>query len=315
MSKIKQYTDTLLMVEPVDFGYNAQTAVNNYFQSKTDAPDDEVQENALNEFKDMVALLRDKGVEVIVLKDTVNPHTPDSIYPNNWITFHEKGDVAIYPMFAKNRRVERRTAEVLDLLENKGFTVDEVMDYSSAEEDGYFLEGTGSVILDRVNRIAYAAESPRTDEALFMEFCEDFEYSPVLFTANQSVDGTRKQIYHTNVMMCVADKYAVICMDTIDDKKERKMVAEALKGSGKEIIEITEEQMDHFAGNMLQIGGKDDSKYLVMSKSAYDSLTGDQIKKIEKYNPILAPDVSTIETLGGGSVRCMIAEVFLPKTF
>jgi len=310
---MKQYTNTILMVEPVDFRFNVETAVNNYFQNETEESSESVQQKALNEFQAMVSKLREHGVNVITLKDTLKPHTPDSIFPNNWISFHENATIALYPMFAQNRRAERREDDVLDLLGEKGFDTEEVMDYTSAEEDEIYLEGTGSIILDRVNKIAYAAVSPRTDEELFLEFCEDFEYTPVIFEANQTVNGERMQIYHTNVMMCVADEYAVICLDTIDDKSEKKNVVAHLKESGKEIIEITEEQMHQFAGNMLQVGGLGNSKYLVMSQTAYNSLTKEQIETIEKFNPIISVDINTIETLGGGSARCMMAEVFLPK--
>lgn len=301
------------MVEPVDFRFNEETAVNNYFQSKPEDSQESVQEKALSEFRNMVSKLREHGVNVIVLQDTPDPHTPDSIFPNNWISFHENKMIALYPMFAKNRRVERREDDVLALLEEKGFVAEEIMDYSSAEEDNVFLEGTGSIILDRVNKIAYACVSPRTDEELFYEFCEDFEYEPVLFEANHTVDNERKQIYHTNVMMCVGDEYAVIALSTIDDKTEKEFVINKLKSSGKEIIDITEEQMHQFAGNMLQVGGIGNSKYLVMSENAYNSLTQKQIDQIEKFNPIIKVDIDTIETLGGGSARCMMAEVFLPK--
>lgn len=309
---MKQYSDTILMIEPVDFRFNTQTAVNNYFQTKPE-DDSTAQEKALKEFRGMVAKLREHGVNVIVLQDTLDPHTPDSIFPNNWISFHENKMIALYPMFAKNRRVERREDDVLALLEEKGFEAEEIMDYSSAEEDNVFLEGTGSIILDRVNKIAYACVSPRTDEELFYEFCEDFEYEPVLFEANHTVDNERKQIYHTNVMMCVGDEYAVIALSTIDDKTEKEFVINKLTSSGKEIIDITEEQMHQFAGNMLQVGGIGNSKYLVMSENAYNSLTQEQIDQIEKFNPIIKVDIDTIETLGGGSARCMMAEVFLPK--
>lgn len=310
---MKQYTNTILMIEPVDFRYNEETAVNNYFQSQIEESQETIQQKALAEFQGMVSKLREHGVNVIVLKDTSEPHTPDSIFPNNWISFHENKMVALYPMFAKNRRDERREEDVLELLSEKGFEVEEIMDYTSAEEDDIFLEGTGSIILDRVNRIAYAAISPRTDEGLFLEFCEDFEYTPIIFEANQTVNGERMPIYHTNVMMCVADQYAVICLDTIDNKSEKKVVVESLKASGKEIIAISEEQMHQFAGNMLQVGGMGEAKFLVMSQTAYNSLTPEQIQTIEKYNPIIAVDIHTIETLGGGSARCMMAEVFLPK--
>ena len=300
------------MVEPVNFNYNPQTAVNNYFQNQVDEEAEKIQQQALEEFKGMVSALRSKGVNVITIKDTPNPHTPDSIFPNNWISFHEDGTVVQYPMYAENRRLERREEDVLSLLEEKGFNITDVLDFTEAENEEIFLEGTGSIILDRENEIAYAAISQRTDEELFIEFCEELEYTPVVFNANQTVDGKRLPIYHTNVMMCIADEYAVICLSTIDDKKERKYVVENLKDSGKEIIAITEEQMHQFAGNMLQVGGLG-QKYLVMSQTAYNSLTEEQKSAIEKYNPIIPVKIDLIEKLGGGSARCMMAEIFLPK--
>jgi hypothetical protein len=214
-------------------------------------------------------------------------------------------------MFAENRRLERRE-EVLLRLEDEGFKIENIIDYTSAEDEGIFLEGTGSIIMDRVNQKAYCALSPRADEDLFIEFCEDFECTPVIFTANQTVEGQRLAIYHTNVMMCLADNFAVICLDSIDDRKERKNVVKHLKSDGKEVIAITEAQMHQFAGNMLQVRGTNNQQYLVMSKAAHDSLTRDQINRIEKHCPILSSSLETIETCGGGSARCMMAEVFLP---
>ena len=252
------------------------------------------------------------GVNVIVVDDTSSPDTPDSIFPNNWISFHENGDVVLYPMFAENRRGERRE-DVLDILEANGFVIEEIMDYTSAEEDGFYLEGTGSIVLDRENGKAYCALSPRADEELFIEFCEDFEYSPVIFEAFQTVDGERKLIYHTNVMLCVGDTFAVICADCIDDKKERKMVLDSLRADGKEIILITEAQVNSFAGNMLEVRGSDDRRYLVMSSSAYQSLSKKQIAQLEEHLTILSSSLDTIEACGGGSARCMMAEVFLPR--
>src|SRR5690606_2272818 len=200
-----------------------------------------------------------------------------------------------------------------DNLEKAGLHVGNVVDYTSAEEDGYFLEGTGSVVLDRANGKAYGALSPRADEELFIEFCEDFEYTPVVFIANQTVEGKRLPIYHTNVMMCIGETFAVVCMECIDDKHDRKNVLKHLKQDGKEIIEISEAQMGQFAGNMLQVRGQNDKRYLVMSKTAHDSLNSMQISKISMHCDILYSDVQTIETCGGGSVRCMMAEVFLPR--
>lgn len=300
------------MVEPTAFYYNPETAVNNYFQTETTDSQEDIQKEALEEFQGMVSALRSKGVNVITIKDTASPHTPDSIFPNNWISFHDNGNVVLYPMFAKNRRQERREEDVLSLLEEKGFHIDDVIDFTSAEEDEIFLEGTGSIILDREHELAYACISQRTDEDLLIEFCEELEYTPVIFHANQTVNGERKPIYHTNVMMCIADKYAIICLDSIDDKKEKKTVCEYLLEAGKEIIAITEAQVHQFAGNMLQVVGLGQS-YLVMSQTAYNSLNQEQISKIEAYNPILPVKIDLIEKLGGGSARCMMAEVFLPK--
>ncbi len=307
-----QTTNTILMIRPVNFRMNEQTAVNNYFQEDLDLKNAEINKKAQDEFDAYVDKLRAVGVNVIVIDDKASLDTPDSIFPNNWVSFHENGDIALYPMFAENRRRERRE-DVFLRLEQEGFKINNIIDYTSAEDEGLFLEGTGSLLLDRVNEIAYCALSPRADEDLFIEFCEDFEYTPVVFTANQTVDGKRLPIYHTNVMMCLAETFAVICLDTIDDKKERKNVVSNLEKNNKKVIKITEAQMHQFAGNMLQVKGKDDKLYLVMSQAAHDSLTPTQIQLIEAHCPILSSSLETIETCGGGSARCMMAEVFLPK--
>jgi len=301
------------MIRPVAFRMNEQTAVNNYYQKVLDnLLPATVNAKAQEEFDTFVSKLRAVGVDVTVVDDTLNPDTPDSIFPNNWISFHESGDVALYPMFAENRRPERRE-DVLDILEDNGFVINEIMDYTSAEEDGFFLEGTGSILLDRENDKAYCALSPRADEELFIEFCEDFEYTPVIFEAFQTVNGERKLIYHTNVMMCLGETFAVICADCIDDKKERKIVLDSLRGDEKEVILITEDQVNNFAGNMLEVKGANDRRYLVMSTSAYKSLTKKQIAQIEEHVTILSSSLDTIEACGGGSARCMMAEIFLPR--
>ena len=305
-------TNTILMIRPVNFRMNEETAVNNYFQEDLDIKNAEINRKALEEFDEFEEKLRTVGINVIVESDDKLMDTPDSIFPNNWVSFHGNGDVAIYPMFAENRRKERRD-EVFIRLENEGFKIENIIDYTSAEDEGIFLEGTGSLLLDRVNSKAYCALSPRADEDLFIEFCEDFEYTPIIFTANQTVEGKRLAIYHTNVMMCLAENFAIICLDTIDDKKERKNVVKNLKQDGKEIISITEVQMHQFAGNMLQLRGEKNQRYLIMSNSAHNSLTPQQINAIEKYCPIISSSLKTIETCGGGSARCMMAEVFLPK--
>lgn len=299
------------MIRPVAFRMNEETAVNNYFQEDINLKNSEINTKAQAEFDTFVKKLRSVGVNVIVENDDLLMDTPDSIFPNNWVSFHSNGTVGLYPMFAENRRRERRE-EVMDRLENEGFKIDAYMDYTSAEEEGLYLEGTGSLLLDRVNKKAYCALSARADDELVIEFCEDFDYYPVIFTAYQSVDGGRLPIYHTNVMMALAENFAVICLDAIDDKSERKNVLFHLKESGKEIITITEEQMHQFAGNMLQVKGAE-KKYMVMSLAAHKSLRPDQISAIEKHCEILSSDLTTIETCGGGSARCMMAEVFLPR--
>ncbi|TNJ46170.1 amidinotransferase [Tamlana fucoidanivorans] len=309
---MSQTTNAILMVRPVNFRMNEQTAVNNYYQKVLDdILPETVNAKAQKEFDVYVDKLRGIGVHVIVVDDLKETDTPDSIFPNNWVSFHENGDVGLYPMFAENRRLERRE-DILETLENSGFVINNIVDYTSAEDDDVFLEGTGSVVLDRVNRKAYCALSPRADEDLFIEFCEDFEFTPVIFTAYQSVEGDRKAIYHTNVMMCVAETFAVVCLSSIDDKKERKNVIKHLKEDGKEIIDITEEQVNNFAGNMLQVQGKNGC-YLIMSQAAYNSLSNYQIAVLEKHTRIMSSSLDTIEACGGGSARCMMAEVFLPK--
>lgn len=310
---MKQTTNSILMIRPTAFRMNEQTAVNNYYQKVVEGLlPATVNAKAQQEFDALVEKLRNVGVDVVIVDDALDTDTPDSIFPNNWVSFHENGDVALYPMFAENRREERRE-EIFDLLEDKGFQIDNIIDYTSAEEDGFYLEGTGSLLLDRTNEKAYCALSPRADEELFIEFCEDFDYAPVLFEAFQTVNGERKLIYHTNVMMCLGETFAVICADCIDDKKERKMVLDNLKKDNKEIILITEAQVDSFAGNMLEVSGANDKRYLVMSTAAYQSLTPKQIEQLEKHAEILSSSLDTIEACGGGSARCMIAEIFLPK--
>jgi len=309
---MKQITNTIMMIKPVGFRYNEQTAVNNYYQKVLDnLTDEQTQEKALSEFNAFVDKLRNAGVNVVVVEDTKNPDTPDSIFPNNWVSFHENGIVGLYPMCAENRRDERRE-DIFDILvDEHGFYIEEIKDFTEFEEHDKFLEGTGSMVLDRENKICYAAISIRTDEIAVMQFCEEFGYRPVCFTANQDVEGERMAIYHTNVLMCVADTFVVICLDTIDDAIERENVVENLKETGKEIIEITEEQNQRFAGNMLQVMG--DKPYIVMSNSAYNSLSESQIKTIENHCPIIYSSLDTIEACGGGSARCMMVEIFLPQ--
>lgn len=310
---MRQTTNSILMIRPVAFRMNEQTAVNNYYQKVLDGLlPATVNAKAQEEFDTFVEKLQSVGVDVTVVEDTLDPDTPDSIFPNNWISFHQNAEVVLYPMFAENRRAERRE-DILEILEDKGFQIESINDYTEAEEDGYFLEGTGSLLLDRKNQKAYCALSPRADEELFIEFCEDYDLAPVIFEAFQTVDGERKLIYHTNVIMTLGETFAVLCADCIDDKKERKMVLDNLKEDGKEVILITEDQVNNFAGNMLEVKGADDKRYLIMSNSAFQSLTKKQITQLEKHAEILSSSLDTIEACGGGSARCMMAEVFLPK--
>lgn len=298
------------MIEPIAFGFNAQTAKNNYFQVNSENA--ETQEKALAEFLEFVGKLRAKGINVITVKDTLEPHTPDSIFPNNWVSFGRDGKVILYPMFAENRRDERKPA-VLETVKNAGFQISEIDDWTHYEAENVFLEGTGSIIFDHNYKLAYGSVSLRLDEHLFRDFCKKIDYRPVVFHSYQTCDDQRLPIYHTNVMMCVADCFAVICLDCIDQKDERKLVAETLISTGKEIIEISEDQMQHFAGNMLQLHNQNGETFLVMSQTAYQSLLPNQIAAIEKYSEIIYSDLNTIEVNGGGSARCMLAEVFLPK--
>ena len=305
MNLLKQTTPHLLMIKPVAFDFNAETAVNNAFQQKGSNTD--AQQKAETEFDNFVTKLRDAGVDVTVVKDTPVPHTPDSIFPNNWISFHWDGTVILYPMYAVNRRAERKAHVVAEIAGK--FEISNRIDFSNEEANHKFLEGTGSMVLDRQNKIAYACLSARTDKSLFDEWCNQMAYHGCSF---HSVDENGSEIYHTNVMMCIADRYAVICFDSIRNADEKKSVADTLINSGKEIIEISYSQMNRFAGNMLQVENKQGQTFLVMSSQAYYSLTSEQVNRLEAYNPIIHSDLTTIETNGGGSARCMMAEVFLP---
>ncbi len=308
----KQITNNILMIRPKKFGYNYETAKNNYYQKNSlGLTVDEVQNRALLEFDMFVDILSQAGVNVIVVEDLKNIKSPDSVFPNNWFSTHANGKVVIYPMYAKNRRSERRK-EIFHVLKNKyNFNIKQIVDFVFFEDNKQYLEGTGSMVLDRENKICYAAISQRTDEDVLMKFCNDFNYRLVSFSATQQVQGEIKAIYHTNVMMSIAERFAIVCLDSIVDAKEKDYVCASLKDSGKEVIEITINQKNQFAGNMLQLLGNE--KYLVMSSSAYNSLKQQQIHRIEKYCSILHSSLDTIETCGGGSARCMMAEIFLHK--
>lgn len=304
-------SNKILMIEPVAFGFNPETATNNYFQKESTQEDAQTQ--ALAEFQNMVELLRSKSIEVIVIQDTLEPHTPDSIFPNNWISFHEDGEdgrtVVTYPMFAVNRRAERRE-DIIEYLYNRGFHASKRIDYSNFENNQIFLEGTGSVVLDRKHRQAYACLSPRTNRELFLRFCEDLGYKPIYFDALHQGGGDMRPIYHTNVMMAIGSTYAVICLESIVNQEQREMVERELQTTGHDVIEITSEQMNRFAGNMLEVKALDGALYLCLSQSAYNALSEAQRTQLARHVQLLIIPIPTIEALGGGSVRCMMAELF-----
>lgn len=304
---MRPFPFAVMMIRPAKFEYNAETAVNNAFQNANDNQS-EVSQKALSEFDAFVAKLEAEDVEVLVVQDTLDPHTPDSIFPNNWISTHKDNSLIYYPMFATNRRQERKQ-HVIDAIKSKYKVVKE-SSYVDYEDQNIFLEGTGSMVLDRKKRIAYACISPRTDKALFLKWCADIDYKPVVFEA---VDEQGGQIYHTNVMMCIADNFAVICLDSIRNADERKLVEDTLKRSNKTIIPISYSQMNQFAGNMLQVKNRNGVRYLVMSTAAFNSLTEEQKSIINVFTPIIHADLHTIETNGGGSARCMLAEIVLDK--
>jgi hypothetical protein len=299
-----QTTSKVLMIRPLHFVYNAETAVNNSFQVKGDQ--ENLAEKAMHEFDEFVTALRNKGVDVTVVEDSPEPHTPDAIFPNNWISFHSSGVYCLYPMFAPNRRKERKE-EVISIIQKK-FHYQHLVDFTGYESENLFLEGTGSMVLDREKRLAYACLSPRTSDVVLQDFCKKLNYRAVVFHA---ADESGQAIYHTNVMMCVADRFVVICLDSITDALEKKYVEDIILESGKEMIPISNSQMNQFAGNMLQLENDQKEKVLVMSSAAWNALLPAQIEKLEKYNSILHSSLRQIESNGGGSARCMIAEIHL----
>ncbi|MGB3465804.1 MAG: arginine deiminase-related protein [Cyclobacteriaceae bacterium] len=310
----KQTTDHVLMVRPVAFGFNAETAENNYYQNAPQSDsDDEIQRKALAEFDSFVSKLRANDIKVTVVEDSKTTDTPDSIFPNNWVSFHADGHIVIYPMFAENRRLEKRREVIDELIHTNNFNSTGETDFSYFESEGRFLEGTGSLILDRPNRMVYASVSERMDQQALKAFCEKMNYRPVVFHAMQDFEGQRKPIYHTNVMMCLGNSFAVICLECIDDIRERETVVAKIEGSGKEVIPISEKQVNSFAGNMLEVYNRNSERLLVMSTAAYESLNDAQLSKLSEHCRIIHSDLSTIENHGGGSARCMMAEVYLPK--
>jgi hypothetical protein len=306
---MKQCTSSVLMVRPASFQYNEQTALSNDYQKKPNLSKKEVIEQAQKEFDAMVELLEEHGVNVLVIEDTLIPEKPDAIFPNNWISMHQNGDIYLYPMKTPNRSAERRP-EIIEEISDY-FEVRNVHDWSENEKQGVALEGTGSIIFDHVHHKAYACLSPRTDEKLFRKLCKELQYEPIVFRAYKS-NGAEQ--YHTNVVMCIGEEFVIICLDSITDKGERKEVLNSLKEDNFTIIEITQDQLEnHFAGNMLNVYNNNIESILVMSERALKSLTKEQVENIEKYAQIVAPKIDLIEEVGGGSARCMMAEIFLPE--
>jgi len=304
-----QSTNNILLIRPSNFVFNTQTADSNAFQNAITATNEEIQKNVFNEFEAFEKTLKSKGVNVCIVDDTVIPQKPDAIFPNNWVSFHANGTVILYPMFAPNRRLERRL-DIIELLK-KDYEITNIIDLSINEKDNIFLEGTGSIVFDHNNKIAYACLSPRTNKNLFLDVCKQLTYQPIYFTANDQIG---KEIYHTNVMMCVGETFVVICLDSITNVEEKQKVADSIFQNNKELIAISFEQMNQFAGNMLELKTSDNNKILVLSKSSFDSLTKQQKQKLQKHCELVHLNIKTIETIGGGSARCMIAEIFLKKS-
>ena len=302
-------THHVLMVRPASFRANEQTAATNYYQKQTSLTAAQSLMRAQSEFDALVSCLRMNSIKVTVVQDRLTPDTPDALFPNNWFALLGKGQLVLFPMFAENRRAERSN-RIFEALSKEGYDVMHTVDYSEYEKKQQFLEGTGSMVLDHQNSIAYCALSARADAQLFNLFCEAFSFKPVVFHAYQTVGTTRLLIYHTNVMMVVAPDFALVCLDTVDDPKERASLQDSLTFSGKVVIPLTEQQLAQFAGNMLALTATDGKALLVMSTRAYNALTSKQMVQLQQYVKLVHSPIPTIEDLGGGSVRCMLAEVY-----
>ncbi|WP_458699704.1 citrulline utilization hydrolase CtlX [Sulfurospirillum sp. 1307] len=300
-----QAPNAIVMVRPWKFFSNPETVSDNAFQKENTENIENISKKALHEFDTAVEKLKQHGITVHVFDDFGEKETPDSVFPNNWFSTHNGGHIAIYPMFSPNRRRERRS-DIIEMLKSE-YRVQDVIDFSGLEWDNLFLEGTGAMVLDNINRIAYTAKSNRSNEIILERFCSIFKYEPMAFDTS---DANNNAIYHTNVMMCIASKYALICLDMIVDKKRREEVKQRLEEGGFEVIPLSYEQIDNFAGNAIELTGDNNQSYLVMSQRAKDALTKEQIDIIEKSSIILPLKVPTIE-LAGGSVRCMIAGIHL----
>lgn len=294
----------ILMVRPFQFYFNQQTAANNFFQSNINIENSN--ELAIAEFDAMVEQLRTHKIKVQVVQDTKDPSTPDSIFPNNWFSTHAGGTLCLYPMYAENRRAERKLS-VIDFLQ-KNYKIENLLDLTDLEKEGKFIEGTGSMVLDHQNKISYGCLSERLDKEAFTYWCNKMQFKPISFKA---LDHKAQSIYHTNVMMCMGNQFVVICLESIPDEQEKQIVLESFLQTNKEVITISQDQLNHFAGNMLQVFDVDEKPHLILSNQAYKTLNVAQLKSLEKYNPLLPTSIPTIEALGGGSTRCMMAEIYL----
>jgi hypothetical protein len=308
-----QRTDSILMVRPAHFGYNSETAKDNFFQRNDDLSGPEIQAQALREFDGFVALLRDQGVSVVVIEDTVSPAKPDAVFVNNWISTHSDGKLILYPICSPSRRQERRK-DIVEQLINCNYRVDEILDLSFFEESGQFLESTGSMVMDHESKLIFASFSERTHRVPLDYIAKLLGYKVVGFHAEQEVNGKFLPVYHTNVLMHIGSDLAVVCLDSIRKTSERRKVQEALTKSGKKVVPITIKQKANFAGNMLEVSNDGGERFTVMSQAAFDTLNVGQIQQIEKHSTIISPSLPTIEKLGGGSARCMMAEIFLPRS-
>ncbi len=309
ITETAQTTDTILMVRPAAFGYNPETAANNAFQrAPGQASAEEIAREARREFDALVAKLRAAGIEVVVMEDKAEPVCPDAVFPNNWVSFHADRTIITYPMFSAIRRQERRDDILQEVLDRFGFHRRLLFEVS--ENDGQFLEGTGSMVIDRPHRLVYACLSERTNAWLLRDYCLERNYDPVPFRA---YDQDGRVVYHTNVMMALGEDFVVICMDSVTDRHDRARLIDNFQKTGKEVVEISLAQMASFAGNMLQVRNREGKSFLVMSERAYLSLDPEQISRLEKHAQLLHSPLDTIEKHGGGSARCMMAEIFRPQ--
>jgi hypothetical protein len=304
----KQSTNYVFLVKPANFGFNLDTASSNAFQNKPTTETAILKANAIKEFDEFAKTLTANGVNVTIFEDSPSPIKPDAIFPNNWISLHEDGKVIIYPMFAPNRRTEVNETFIKQL--STEFEIKEIIDLRHYEQQNIFLEGTGSIIFDHVNKVAYACLSDRTNKSLFEEVCKLLDYKPISFTAS---DKNGKPIYHTNVMLCVGSNFATICLESIKDENEKRVVIDSFNDAGLTVVDICYNQLNHFAGNMLELLDENDVKIIALSKSAYNCLTPEQKEVLSAHAKLLPLCIPTIETIGGGSARCMIAQIFLKK--